>query len=223
MGSLAPTAAHAVKAQGVQTGTRRAGARTRQGHWVREPESTRVSQLIILASNAWPTPLRSRLSKTPASKMKNGTFGGQISVQSQHGAFSASYIWEIQYHAARARVMPHTARTFAQHPGMDACAPRARRCALFNTAHLQPHSPRAQKALDNLKGIRLHLRVLIMNTMLKMGTGSVTVHPEGLPSSTSARTKGSVRQRRKRHILSGPREVTVGGQAMPLVDVQPRT
>ena len=35
MGSLAPTAAHAVKAQGVQTGTRRAGARTRQGHWVR--------------------------------------------------------------------------------------------------------------------------------------------------------------------------------------------
>ena len=119
--------------------------------------------------------------------------------------------------------MPHTTRTVIQHPGTDVCAPRARKCALFNTAHLQLHSPRAQKGLDNLKGIRLQLRVLIMNTMLKMGTGSVTVHPEGLPSSTSARTKGSVRQRMKRHILSGPREVTVGGQAMPLMDVQPRT
>ena len=40
MSSLAPTAAHAVKAQGVQTGTRRAGARTRQGHWLRGFEAS---------------------------------------------------------------------------------------------------------------------------------------------------------------------------------------
>ena len=35
MSSLAPTAAHAVKVQGLQAGTLRAGARTRQAHWVR--------------------------------------------------------------------------------------------------------------------------------------------------------------------------------------------
>jgi hypothetical protein len=35
MSSLAPTAAHAVKVQGLQAGTLRAGARTRQGHLVR--------------------------------------------------------------------------------------------------------------------------------------------------------------------------------------------
>ena len=35
MGSLAPTAAHTVRVQGLQVGALRAGARTRQGHLVR--------------------------------------------------------------------------------------------------------------------------------------------------------------------------------------------
>ena len=35
MGSLAPTAAHAVRVQGLQTSALRAGSHTRQGHWVR--------------------------------------------------------------------------------------------------------------------------------------------------------------------------------------------
>jgi len=40
MGSLAPTAAHTVRVQGLQAGALRAGARTRQRHWVRGLEAS---------------------------------------------------------------------------------------------------------------------------------------------------------------------------------------
>ena len=137
------------------------------------------------------------MSKAATSKAEKSTCRGQISVQSQHGAFSVCYIWEIQYHAARARVMPHAARTFAQGLRMDVCTPLARRCALFSAAHFKPHSLGPRRASINLKVIRGRQRVLIMNSMLKMATGSVPLYPKGLSRSTSARTKRSARHRGK--------------------------
>ena len=100
--------------------------------------------------------------------MKNSTCRGQISVQSQHGAFSACHLREIQYHAARARVRPHAARTFAQHPRMDVCTPWACSCAVFSTAQLQPHSYRAQEGRRHPQSNQGPTRLLIIVTMPKM-------------------------------------------------------
>ena len=163
------------------------------------------------------------MSKTATSKMKKSTFRGQISVQSQHEALSVRYIWEIQDHAARARVRPHAPRTFSQHPRMDVCAPRPRRCTLCITATLQPHSPRAHEGLDKSRSHQGPLRVLIMSTMLKVGTGSISLHPNGLFISTRARTERVSKTTRKRHLLSKPQKVTVGGQVMQKVGVKPKT
>ena len=108
------------------------------------------------------------MSKAARSKTEKSTCRGQISVQSQHGAFSACYIWEIQYHAARARVRPHAARTFAQHPRMDVCTPWACSCAVFSTAQLQPHSYRAQEGRRHPQSNQGPTQLLIIVTMPKM-------------------------------------------------------
>ena len=193
------------------------------GTRVRESESTCAPSATILVSKACQTPSWSRMSKTATSKMKKSTFRGQISVQSQHEALSVRYIWEIQDHAARARVRPHAPRTFSQHPRMDVCAPRPQRCTLCITATLQPHSPRAHEGLDKSRSHQGPLRVLIMSTMPKMRSGSVPLHPEGLSISTQAKTKTVSEAMRKRKLLSKPQKVTVGGRAMQKVEDKPRT
>jgi len=66
MGSLAPTAAHAVKAQGVQTGTRRAGARMRQGHWVRGFEASSAPLEAVEDAEQLGDPRRKRTSDQPS-------------------------------------------------------------------------------------------------------------------------------------------------------------
>ena len=66
MGSLTPTAAHAVKAQGVQTGTRRAGARMRQGHWVRGFEASSAPLEAVEDAEQLGDPRRKRTSDTPS-------------------------------------------------------------------------------------------------------------------------------------------------------------
>jgi hypothetical protein len=159
------------------------------------------------------------MSKTPTPKMKKSTCRGQISVQSQNVAFSACYIWEIQDHAARTRVRPHAARTFSYHPRMDVCAPRPSRFTLCITATLQPHSPRAHEGLDEARSHQGPLRLLIMTTMATMRSGLVPLHPEGLCISTRARTERVSKATRKRHLLSKPHKVTVGGRAMQKVPV----
>ena len=66
MGSLAPTAAHAVKAQGVQTGTRRAGACTRQGHWVRGLEASSAPVEAVEDAEQLGDPRRKQTSDQPS-------------------------------------------------------------------------------------------------------------------------------------------------------------
>ena len=89
MGSLAPTAANAVKAQGVQTGTRRAGARMRQGHWVRGFEA---SSAPLEAFEQLGDPRRKRTSDQP-SKLgglpgKSQKYGQDHSQRLTYGKFN---------------------------------------------------------------------------------------------------------------------------------------
>ena len=176
-----------------------------------------------MVSKACPTPSWSRTSKTATSKTKKSTCRGQLSVHSQHEAFWARYLWEIQDHAERARVRPHAARTFCYHPRMDVCATRPSRCTLCITATLQPHSPRAHEGLNESRSHQGPLRLLIMTTMPTMRSGLVPLHPEGLPISTRARTERVSKATRKRHLLSKPHKVTIGDRAMQKVGVKPKT
>ena len=118
---------------------------------------------------------------------------------------------------------PHAPRTFSQHPRMDVCAPRPRRCTLCITATLQPHSPRAHEGLNESRSHQGPLRLLIMTTMPTMRSGLVPLHPEGLPISTRARTERVSKATRKRHLLSKPHKVTIGDRAMQKVGVKPKT
>ena len=79
-----PTAAHAIKLAVLQTGALRAGRRAQHGTEVRECEGTLAPTAIILVSNAFPTPLTSRILKIPMPKTKRSTCRSQLSVQSQH-------------------------------------------------------------------------------------------------------------------------------------------
>ena len=56
-----------------------------------------------------------------------------------------------------------------------------------------------------------------------MRSSSVPLHPEGLPISTRARTERVSKATRKRHLLSSPQKVTVGGRAMQKVEVKAMT
>ena len=67
------------------------------------------------------------------------------------------------------------------------------------------------------------MRFLIVNSMPTMRSSSVPLHPEGLPISTRARTERVSKATRKRHLLSNPQKVTVGGQVMQKVGVKPKT
>ena len=93
------------------------------------------------------------------------------------------------------------------------------RCATqhtFNPTHLRP-----RRSSMNLAVIRA--RFLIMTTMPTMRSGSIPLHPEGLPISARARTERVSKATRKRHLLSKPHKVTIGDRAMQKVGVKPKT
>ena len=90
MGSLAPTAAHTVKAQGVQTGTHRAGARTRQRHWVRGLEASSAPAEASKTPSSLGDPGRKRTSATQQAGWPPTREPGQICVRIRRSAISAS-------------------------------------------------------------------------------------------------------------------------------------
>ena len=91
MGSLASTAAHAVKAQGVQTGTRRAGACTRQGHWVRGLEASSAPVEAVEDAEQLGDPRRKRTSDQPSKLGGLPPGKSQNYGHDQRSAISASY------------------------------------------------------------------------------------------------------------------------------------
>ena len=91
MGSLAPTAAHAVKAQGVQIGTRRAGARMRQGHWVRGFKARCAPLEAVEDAEQLGDPRRKRASNHPASWVASHQGRVRYMVRIRRSATSASY------------------------------------------------------------------------------------------------------------------------------------
>ena len=66
MSSVGPTATHAVKVQGLQTGALRAGARTQQGHWVRGFEASSAPLEAVEDAEQLGDPRRKRTSDQPS-------------------------------------------------------------------------------------------------------------------------------------------------------------
>ena len=104
--SQAPSARRAVRLQGPQMGSRRAGKRTRQEHWVRGREAKNAPELagedVVVARR--PTEDSNLAPPSYAGGVPPGK--SQIHESGQRSAISACRHVAYRSHAGRARIMP---------------------------------------------------------------------------------------------------------------------